>query len=117
MESTNIIYTNPDETLAVTRVVALQENIKLLYTNIPNVVVKLTSFGGADELREILYISTLPVENVVGRGPSIRHDKRGVQISWSSGNAKSIKAMGDEIQVMRLAQWMAEEQLALYSGV
>lgn len=128
MATKEFLYTNKDEDIAITKAVTLSDDAKmlytveLLYTNIPNVVVKLTRDGyDGDETREILYVATISEERagderVVGRGPVITFDHRGISIRWSSGNAKSLKALDDEIRVMRLAAFMALEMELLHSA-
>lgn len=120
MAPKEFLYTNADEDIAITKVVTLSDSpetlhsVDLLYTNIPNVVVKATSHGYDDETREILYVTTIGEERVVGRGPVIRFDDRGIEVRWTSGDAKSLKALDDEIRVMRLAAFMALEMELLH---
>lgn len=114
---TSFIYTNPDETLAVTRVVAVRDGMELIYTNLPGVVVKCQSFGEHDELREILLVTEAPAELVESHGPSITYVNGVTKITWSSGSATDDATMAREIAIMRLAQWMAQEMLALHGAI
>lgn len=115
METTKTFAIAPDEAPKITRKASISDRSSLLYTNIPGVVVLCSRLGLHHELREIMYISGEGVESVVGRGPIVRYSRRSkIEISWFSGNAKSVEAMAREVQVMRLAQAMAEELSCLH---
>lgn len=102
-----------ETTISILKSEALSPHVTLLRLS-NGIAVKCTKWGDdGEETREVLILDE--ADMVIDSGPRIYRQRRfgstdlSVEVSWSSGQAKGSAEVEREIEILRVAAWMALE--------